>query len=182
VVVFVVEISRKKKNLKPMNLPIPPKPNVKKLMHKMLGKGSTLEDFIAYKEEKERLLEEWGRERYRVCARCEEIKNKDDFYGNSAYCKVCNREMRGLGLLKSRENRRNYDEGDLGVQFKCAKQIIYCLKKMGLLASQPCEVCGSEEEIHAHHDDYNKPTEVRWLCKTHHNEWHLENEPKYVGE
>ena len=36
---------------------------------------------------------------------------------------------------------------------------------------QPCEVCGAEP-AHAHHDDYSKPLEVRWLCPRHHAEYH----------
>ena len=38
------------------------------------------------------------------------------------------------------------------------------------LERQPCEICGSPAE--AHHDDYDKPLEVRWLCFEHHREWH----------
>lgn len=38
-----------------------------------------------------------------------------------------------------------------------------------------CEVCGSEENIHAHHDDYAKPLDVRWLCAVCHKAWHLVN-------
>lgn len=30
-----------------------------------------------------------------------------------------------------------------------------------------CEVCGVPN-AHAHHDDYSKPMEIRWLCKSHH--------------
>jgi len=36
---------------------------------------------------------------------------------------------------------------------------------------QPCEVCGWLF-THAHHDDYSKPLEVRWLCPQHHSEVH----------
>ena len=38
------------------------------------------------------------------------------------------------------------------------------------LDKQPCEICGEAAE--AHHDDYDKPLEVRWLCFKHHREWH----------
>lgn len=32
-----------------------------------------------------------------------------------------------------------------------------------------CEVC-QEEKVEAHHPDYNKPLDVKWLCKIHHGE------------
>lgn len=47
----------------------------------------------------------------------------------------------------------------------------------GKLIRQPCEVCGSAK-AQAHHDDYSKPLDVRWLCSTHHSEWHKHNTPK----
>jgi hypothetical protein len=31
--------------------------------------------------------------------------------------------------------------------------------------------------INAHHDDYSKPLEVRWLCRSHHMKWHAANGP-----
>ena len=44
-------------------------------------------------------------------------------------------------------------------------------KKSGKLVPQPCEVC-SLEPAQAHHDDYEKPLDVRWLCVKHHTEHH----------
>ena len=41
----------------------------------------------------------------------------------------------------------------------------------GRLIRQPCEVCG-DTKVEAHHDDYGRPLTVRWLCPTHHAEWH----------
>ena len=43
--------------------------------------------------------------------------------------------------------------------------------KKGILNIAPCEKCG-KTDAEAHHDDYNKPLEVRWLCRKHHREWH----------
>lgn len=41
----------------------------------------------------------------------------------------------------------------------------------GNLARGSCEVCG-EPAAEAHHDDYSRPLDVRWLCPHHHNLLH----------
>ena len=43
--------------------------------------------------------------------------------------------------------------------------------RAGELVRGVCEKCG-EPDAHAHHDDYSKPLEVRWLCRQHHEELH----------
>jgi hypothetical protein len=44
----------------------------------------------------------------------------------------------------------------------------------GILIRLPCEKCGQPAE--AHHDDYSRPMDVRWLCRTHHAELHREKQ------
>lgn len=53
-----------------------------------------------------------------------------------------------------------------------------------LIRASQCETCGVSGEfkdgrsaIHAHHDDYNHPLAVRWLCQPCHHEWHRLNKP-----
>jgi len=57
-----------------------------------------------------------------------------------------------------------------------------------VLVRQPCEVCGRDGDevmcngqrrplVQGHHDDYNFPLQVRWLCNSHHHEWHGYHQP-----
>ncbi len=45
--------------------------------------------------------------------------------------------------------------------------------KRGAITRQPCEVCGATK-VDAHHDDYNEPLAVRWLCRPHHQQFHAQ--------
>lgn len=45
----------------------------------------------------------------------------------------------------------------------------------GTLAKGACEVCG-DENVDAHHDDYDRPLDVRWLCRRHHTRLHAGGE------
>ena len=51
---------------------------------------------------------------------------------------------------------------------KAAHQAIQTALRNGGLLKKPCEVCGNIIRIHAHHDDYEQPLNVNWLCHTHH--------------
>lgn len=54
-------------------------------------------------------------------------------------------------------------------------------RNKGEIVPKPCEVCGKEKTV-GHHDDYNKPLEVRWLCYKHHAAEHarLKREGKSI--
>ncbi len=52
-----------------------------------------------------------------------------------------------------------------------ARTLIGNALRNGTVVRKPCEVCG-ELKAQAHHDDYNKPLAVRWLCQKHHTEHH----------
>lgn len=42
----------------------------------------------------------------------------------------------------------------------------------GKLKREACEICGSWDIVVAHHDNYQKPLAVRWLCHRHHMQVH----------
>lgn len=45
----------------------------------------------------------------------------------------------------------------------------------GQLHKAPCEVCGAVK-VDAHHDSYDEPLVVRWLCRRHHIRLHTGGE------
>ena len=48
------------------------------------------------------------------------------------------------------------------------------------IEKQFCEICGNPK-AEAHHDDYDKPLNVRWLCFVCHRKWHKEHDnPKLL--
>lgn len=51
-----------------------------------------------------------------------------------------------------------------------ARKAIYHLIRAKKIIKEPC-FCGSLK-VEAHHDDYNEPLKVAWLCRKHHREIH----------
>jgi DNA-binding CsgD family transcriptional regulator len=53
--------------------------------------------------------------------------------------------------------------------------------KAGRMVRGSCEVCGTDEKVHAHHHDYTKPLDVKWLCFQCHKASHpVDAEDKQV--
>lgn len=81
-----------------------------------------------------------------------------------AHCKSCHaakmRQYRREGKFRWKYDEKSKARCYLNVSLKRGK-----VKKL------PCEVCG-DSKSQAHHDDYSKPLEVRWLCRLHHSEFH----------
>jgi ribosomal protein S27AE len=52
-----------------------------------------------------------------------------------------------------------------------ARKAVWNLLRYGKLQKQPCEQC-TAPKVEAHHDDYEKPLDVRWVCRSHHTAIH----------
>lgn len=134
--------------------------------------------------------------RSKICFKCNIEKPITEFYKHPAMsdgvvgkCKECNKADVTANRSSKIEYYRRYDR-DRGSRLTAddvrfyrkkkpnayhARCLVGYAKKIGSLKVMPCEVCGSMKSTHAHHDDYDKPLEVRWLCPEHHFKWHKEN-------
>jgi hypothetical protein len=86
------------------------------------------------------------------CKTCKWLKVKDNPHYKEVHCK---------NVIRS---QKRHPVKDL------ARRAVGSAVKRGKLVPQPCEVCGAEAQ--AHHEDYTKPLEVRWLCYKHHKTEH----------
>lgn len=82
---------------------------------------------------------------------------------NGKYCKKCHaaymRDWRKTHFMSPEQKKKDIARSYLGVYIR-----------RGKINREPCEVCGSKAE--AHHDDYSKPLQVKWLCRKHHMKLH----------
>lgn len=87
------------------------------------------------------------------------------------YNREYNKKWRGKnGLEKGREkSRKKYKREN--PEKVLAHKMVYRAVKAGRLEKGNCEICGNVY-THAHHEDYFKPLEVKWLCPLHHKEYH----------
>lgn len=127
------------------------------------------------------------------CWRCKQQKPCDQFYrdahrtdGLSSKCKACNAALnyawrhanperyarqQARWVRKNRDKKRHYVakyRRSNPEKFR-ARSAIRRVVSNEKMERQPCEVCGYFP-AEAHHDDYKRPLDVRWLCLTHHLE------------
>ena len=129
------------------------------------------------------------------CFKCGEVKSLSDFYkhkgmadGHLNKCKDCTRSDAKSHRLENIDQIRAYDRKRGNRQDQSyvknyrqqypnkyrAHTMVNNHLRYGNITKKPCEICGSEQSV-AHHDDYLKPLDVRWLCQAHHKQWHAEN-------
>lgn len=73
-----------------------------------------------------------------------------------------------------RRHQQNLQDPDY-VAKRHARQEVNKAIRRGDLDRGPCEVCGNPD-AHAHHDDYTRPLDIRWLCTVHHAAEHVQAE------
>ena len=89
------------------------------------------------------------------------------------FCSMdCYSEFRKTKLPKEEQHRygTGFSEGEQAKRRKCRNATNKAIQRKELIR-KPCEDCGSLNS-EAHHDDYDKPLDVRWLCFEHHRAFH----------
>lgn len=120
----------------------------------------------------------------RVCLACDLEKPLTEFVkcpnavgGRTNRCMTCKNkqcsEYRSRPEVKKRDCLR---QRNLDWDKRHAAKLVQGAIRTGSLVRKPCEVC-SRQRSQAHHDDYNLPLAVRWLCSMCHRTWHLNHEP-----
>lgn len=133
----------------------------------------------------------------KTCFKCGEAKGYGEFYrhpamadGHLGKCKICTRAD-VAAHRRENDHVQEYDRRRARTR-KVQKRIQAVAKnwraknpdkarahsavghalRSGKLTRLPCEGCGDGRLVHAHHDDYSKPLEVRWLCPKCHQRHH----------
>lgn len=118
------------------------------------------------------------------CKECAKFDSKRNKIKRSDYYKDHDRKY--SRSLRRIEARKIYNKTDMcrrayrhyasnyrkknPIRCKARKSLAYAVVS-GRIKRLPCEICGAIK-TEAHHDDYQKPLNVRWLCMKHHNELH----------
>ena len=132
----------------------------------------------------------------KVCFKCGAEKPLTEYYkhwgmrdGHLNKCKVCTRNDtiayrsendrvreydRQRGKRQTSEDTRKYREAN-PKKYKAQTWVSNAIRDGRLVKSSSCEVCRSDYAIEGHHDDYNQPKVVRWLCSRCHSLWHSEH-------
>lgn len=111
-----------------------------------------------------------GRRPSCLCGSCKNCKSRAKsrawYYRNKETVLSRLRERRESGELAQYEKDRYHNNQDFHAKKK-ARNMVGARVANGTIIPQPCEKCGALPS-EAHHDDYSKPLEIRWLCQTHH--------------
>ena len=108
--------------------------------------------------------------------------NNRDYIFPMNYCRECKNARQRDSYQRHREKRcadrrANYNRQRKTGQSQASLIVSKCVELGYIVRPNICECCGKESEnIHGHHDDYNEPLEVQWLCSKCHREEHLAND------
>lgn len=112
------------------------------------------------------------------CKKCFSEACRDNRRKNIAYYKaydLARNKTKARRLLRSIRKKKHIRESP--GKWKAWHKVTNAIRD-GRLFKEPCVKCGSKK-VEAHHHDYRKPLDIKWLCLIHHREEH--GRPVYVA-
>ncbi|MGJ8515296.1 hypothetical protein [Carnimonas bestiolae] len=121
------------------------------------------------------------------CKECRKKRVRKNYRENIEHYKEYERKRAMLPhRVEAREKYQATEQGKLAIYRGTKKyrrnnpikqqahnRVNHALVRGNISKPHACEQCGrSDKPIHAHHDDYLKQLEVRWLCPACHHQWH----------
>jgi hypothetical protein len=79
------------------------------------------------------------------------------------------RRWRKLPGNRKKERERTRERWRTDPRVRC-RRALQNAKRRGKVKAEPCRECGGTEHIEAHHDNYDEPFNVVWLCRECHRE------------
>lgn len=103
------------------------------------------------------------------CKLCSKKDVRERYYSRDGFLKISEYE-KFRNKTKHRKYKKSLYEKKRRLiypnKYKAWKYINNAVRD-GRIEKQPCKICGSEKS-QAHHADYRKPKDVKWLCFYHH--------------
>jgi len=137
------------------------------------------------------------------CFKCGEVKPIGEFYrhpmmgdGHLGKCKTCTKRD-----VRERYERKKHDEGWMAMErrrcvekmarrgpeyrrrfperWRARAAVSNAVQRGKLIKPSHCERCHAKmpaRRLHGHHEDYDQPLDVRWLCAACHRAVHTEKD------
>lgn len=67
--------------------------------------------------------------------------------------------------------QRDYNKSQISIKKNKARNIANLLVRSGIIIMEPCKLCG-DNEAEKHHPNYDNPSDVTFLCKNCHTDFH----------
>lgn len=137
---------------------------------KQCGEEKGVEEFT--RKHKEGPYEPWNLRKCKVCVH-EDYLSRASEKGAREQLKQTSRDWKSRNKERHAEINRRWNAVNRD-RIRAGNKLRYAVR-MNRIERSPCEVCGTTDRVHGHHDSYEKGKEldVRWLCQTHHKMWHV---------
>lgn len=91
---------------------------------------------------------------------------------NAWLCKLLEASVKNRAMLRAANGPSELER----FRSRAVAEVSKAIKRGDLVRPEVCEQCGKPgngAKINAHHDDYEKPLDVRWLCVQCHKRHHV---------